>query len=175
MIKKLSITDFDKMFPIMEDSFPPDERRPYDEQKALFENGYYNVYAEFEADKVKGFIAVWNFTDFLYVEHFAVSKEYRNRGTGAKLISEVVKLYKKTLCLEVEPPEDELTRRRIGFYERNGFFLNEYPYIQPPISAGKNPVPLMIMSSEKALSEENFGKIKKVLYNEVYKCNENDY
>ena len=168
MIEKIDITEFDEMFSIMEKSFPIDEYRPYDEQKALFENEYYCVYTEKE-EKIKGFIAVWEFPEFLYIEHFAVNPDCRNQGTGAHILHEITKLYDKTACLEVEPPKDDLTKRRIGFYERNGFFLNEYPYVQPPISKGKNPVPLMIMSSGKMLSEAEFKDVKNTLYKEVYK------
>ena len=168
MIKKLEITDFDEMYLIMEKSFPSDEYRPYDEQKALFENEYYNVYIEQE-ENMQGFIAIWDFSEFLFIEHFAVNPDYRNHGIGAKMLKEVVSLFNKPACLEVEPPTGEMTKRRIGFYERNGFFLNEYPYTQPPISKGKNPVTLMIMSSGKALSETEFNNVKNTLYKEVYK------
>ena len=88
---------------------------------------------------------------------------------GAELLKEITSFYQKTICLEVEPPADEMTKRRVDFYKRNGFFLNEYPYTQPPISKGKNPVPLMIMSSGKELSEPEFHIIKEKLYCEVYK------
>ncbi len=168
MFKLITETEFEDVFNIMEKSFPLDEYRPYEEQKALLENKYYNVYAVKE-EKIKGFIAVWDFPEFLYVEHFAVNPEYRNQGIGAEILKEIITLFDKPLCLEVEPPENEITRRRIGFYERNGFHLNEYPYIQPPISAGKNPVPLMIMSSRKELSENEFNIIKETLYREVYR------
>lgn len=169
MIKKLDVTKFSEMYTIMEESFPPDERRPYEEQKALFENEYYNVYADIDNETVKGFVAMWNFREFLFIEHFAVNPDYRNQGTGAKILGEVTALYNKPACLEVEPPKDKLSKRRIGFYERNGFFLNEYPYTQPPISKGKNSVPLMIMSYGKSLSEAEFHIIKETLYREVYK------
>ena len=76
---------------------------------------------------------------------------------------------KKLICLEVELPEDELTKRRIGFYERNGFVFNEYPYMQPPISKGKSSVPLRIMTYGTAIPEETFEKMKQVLYRRVYK------
>ena len=62
-----------------------------------------------------------------------------------------------------------MKKRRIGFYERNGFFLNEYPYVQPPISQGRKPVPLMIMTSGAAISEKEFEEIRNTLYKEVYK------
>ena len=40
---------------------------------------------------------------------------------------------KRPMVLEVELPEDALTRRRIGFYERHGLVFNSYPYLQPPM------------------------------------------
>ncbi len=170
MVEKLNVSDFDGMFSIMEKSFPEDERRPYSEQKELLKNEYYNVYVEKENGSVIGFISVWGFPEFLYIEHFAVAPDYRNRGIGEKLVNYVSSLYDKTICLEVEPPEDEFAKRRIGFYERNGFFLNEYPYMQPPISKGKNPIPLMIMSKNDRLCKEKFTEVKSVLYTKVYKC-----
>ena len=72
------------------------------------------------------------------------------------------------ICLEVEFPDNEISRRRIGFYERNGFVLNNYPYIQPPISEGRNPVPLKIMTTDKGITEEQFNKIRALLYKYVY-------
>ena len=44
MIKKMKREDFDKVYAIMEQSFPPDERRPYKEQQELLENPLYSVY-----------------------------------------------------------------------------------------------------------------------------------
>lgn len=168
MFERIYVSDFDEVFSIMEKSFPFDEYRPYEEQKELFENEYYRVYVSKE-EHIKGFISVWDFPEFLYVEHFAVSPEFRNMGIGKEILEELKAHFNKTVCLEVEPPENELTKRRIGFYMRNGFFINEYPYTQPPISKGKNPVPLMIMSSGKSLSESEFHIIKETLYREVYK------
>ena len=69
-----------------------------------------------------------------------------------------------------ELPENELARRRIGFYSRNGFKLNNYPYIQPPMSAGKNPVPLLIMTTGGVLAESEFINMRDILYKNVYKC-----
>ena len=62
-----------------------------------------------------------------------------------------------------------MAKRRIAFYERNGFFLNKYDYIQPPMSKGKNPVPLLVMTSGGKVSAKRFDEIKKCLYREVYK------
>ena len=170
MIKKVEKNDFDLVYEIMEKSFPSDEIRPFDEQKELFDEARYSVYAEYETDAyIAGFIATWEFDDFVFIEHFAVSPEKRNGGIGAKILNEFTHMTDKRVCLEVEPPDDEMQKRRISFYERNGFYLNEYEYFQPPISAGKNIVPLMIMTCGGGVSKNEFENIRNVLYKEVYK------
>lgn len=168
MIEKLKKQDFDRVYAIMEQSFPSDEIRPYAEQKKLLDNPVYSIY---QTEQRNAFIAVWEFDDFVFIEHFAVGKEYRNTGLGGKMLGEFLEKQKKIVCLEVELPETELAKRRIGFYERNGFFLNEYEYFQPPISKGKNVVPLMIMTSNSKIEEDMFNKIRYTLYKEVYDYN----
>ncbi len=147
MIEKLKTQDFDTIYDLMEMSFPSDEYRTYDEQKALLNNPAYSIYVLYdESQDIKAFIAVWGFNKFAFIEHFAVNPEHRNSGIGAYILNELVKLLGKTVCLEVEPPETEMASRRIGFYKRNSFFFNEYPYMQPPISQGKKAIPLFIMT-----------------------------
>lgn len=165
MLQRINETDFPEIYRIMQASFSDDEYRPYDEQLALFEEPEYRIYY-----MPAGFLAVWEFESFIYIEHFAVDPALRNSGTGSAMLQELVKQYQKPICLEVELPEDELTRRRIGFYERNGFVFNEYPYIQPPISKGKSPVPLRIMTYKSEITREEFQKMKEILYRRVYKC-----
>ena len=43
MIEKLKIQDFDTIYDLMEMSFPSDEYRTYDEQKALLNNPGYSI------------------------------------------------------------------------------------------------------------------------------------
>ena len=165
MLQRINETNFPEIYRIMQASFSDDEYRPYDEQLALFEEPEYRIYY-----MPAGFLAVWEFESFIYIVHFAVDPALRNSGTGSAMLQELVKQYQKPICLEVELPEDELTRRRIGFYERNGFVFNEYPYIQPPISKGKSPVPLRIMTYKSEITREEFQKMKEILYRRVYKC-----
>ena len=170
MLDKLRADDFDTIYDIMKMSFPKDEYRPYDEQKALLNNPDYSIYVLHNEPKdIKAFIAVWEFDEFAFIEHFAVNPRYRNCGIGGYVLSEIVKWIGKNVCLEVEPPETEIAIRRIGFYERNGFFINEYPYVQPPISTGRKAVPLCIMTLGSKVDEDMFEQIKATLYTKVYK------
>lgn len=75
--------------------------------------------------------------------------------------------------MEVEPPVDELTTRRVAFYMRNGLNFNSYPYIQPSITKGQKPIPLFIMTSKSQIDEQTFNKIKSILYKNVYKTANN--
>lgn len=173
MIQKMRSEDFDKVYSIMEESFPIDEYRTYDEQKELLENPRYSIYVlmdseNSDADDMKAFITVYRFEDFAFVEHFAVNPAFRNKGLGAVILKEIKELLSCRICLEVELPDSDFARRRIGFYERNGFFVNDYPYIQPPISQGRQAIPLIVMTTHGAVTEEEFNVMKTTLYREVY-------
>ena len=170
IIETLNVADFPLIYIIMEKSFPEDERRPYNEQEALLRNPLYRIYIARESDEksVQGFAAVWEFDKFAFVEHLAVEPSNRNKGIGARILEMLHCSIGKKLCLEVEPPKDEMSVRRIAFYKRNHFFFNDYEYFQPPISEGKNPVQLYIMTSESEITEQEFLLIKSILYKKVY-------
>ena len=70
--------------------------------------------------------------------------------------------------MEVELPETEMAARRIGFYERNGFYYNDYFYMQPPIAEGRNAIPLRLMTTGGPLDEEEFFRMQGLLYKNVY-------
>ena len=165
MIEKLENKEFDTVYAIMEQSFPLEEYRSYAGQKALLMDPAYAIYLVKEEDNILGFGAVWQLGKWLFLEHLAVDPRFRNRGIGAKLLGF---LAEKRCCLEVELPETDLARRRIGFYQRNGFFLNDYPYVQPSLGEGRSPVPLSIMTSGSAISPEEFAQVQKLLYSRVY-------
>ena len=170
MICEMNKKEFDIIFSIMEESFPIDEYRPYDRQKMLLDNPKYKIYVlpDNENDKVKAFISIWKLDEFAFVEHFAVNPVCRNQGLGSLILTEIKGMLDCMMCLEVELPETELAKRRIEFYKRNGFYLNEYPYMQPPISKGRKPIPLQIMTTDGPVSEKRFDEIAEIIHNDVY-------
>ena len=116
MLYKIEKSQFDRIYKIMEESFPIDEHRPYLEQKKLLEKPEYAIYGAGEkAGEIRGFFAVWLLDELLFVEHFAVDAAYRNSGLGTRMLEELKILTGKRLCLEVELPEDSLTKRRVAF------------------------------------------------------------
>lgn len=171
MLQILSAEDFNAVYSLMQKSFPDDEYRTYESQRELMEKTEYKIYgAKAENGELQAIAAVWEIGELAFLEHLAVEPALRNRGAGTAVLRDLVGMLKKRLVLEVEPPINELTKRRIDFYRRNGFFLNTYPYAQPPLSEGKKPVPLFIMTYGRELNEREFENIKRVLYTDVYKC-----
>ena len=170
MLKLAEKKDFDNIFSILQESFPKDEYRTRDEQEALFDLSEYRVYLERSSAEAspRGFAAVWVLNDFCFLEHLAVDSRFRNQGIGEGLLRDLLARFDGRICLEVELPETETAIRRIGFYERCGFILNRYPYMQPAMSKGQNAVPLWIMTSWGALEQTDFFAIRDTLYEKVY-------
>lgn len=166
----LTYEDCNKVYDIMEKSFPPNERRTRIEQRQLLDNPRFKILAVKSDRDVKAFMTVWSLEDWTFVEHFAVHPKLRNEGIGKRFITEFLARCETRVCLEAElPTEGEMAKRRIGFYERNGFTLNHYPYKQPSITAGQKPVDLMIMTTGGGISEPEFLRLKEQLYKYVYK------
>ncbi len=170
MLNILKEKDFDKVYKIMFDSFPPDEIRRYEKQRALMTKTEYKIYTLCDGDsnEIKAFIATYDFEGFLFAEHFAVDGKYRNQGLGSVILKELISCTAKPICLEVELPSTPIACRRIEFYKRNGFYLNEFRYIQPAIDDGRQPIPLLIMSTGAPLTEQQFQSLKKTVYERVY-------
>lgn len=160
---------FDAVFRLMADCFPESECRPYGEQKALLREPAYRILVPEGPGDPAAFLALWEWEELRYLEHFAVRPERRGGGLGRRLLREILPRDGKPLCLEVEPPAMGMAARRIAFYEREGFFLNEFPYVQPPISAGRQAIPLRIMTHGRPVSREEFEGIRSLLYERVYR------
>lgn len=168
-LEVLTNADFDAVWNIMENSFPVEERRERRGQEGILAEPCYHFYGCKQEGVLAAFFAVWEFEEFSFIEHFAVEKSHRNGGIGAALLRQLLAEIKAPVILEVEPPEGELQSRRIAFYERNGFVINSYDYIQPAMSDQGRAIPLRIMSSPEKLGTAEYEKIRERLYRYVYR------
>lgn len=158
----------EEIWPVYEEAFPAEERRSIKQQKAIMKNPCYNLKILHSGVKTAGFIGFWDFSNFLFIEHFAFKKRFRCQGLGTKTLQKIKALFKKKIIIEVEKPETFIAKRRIKFYERLGFKLNNYDYLQPAYNKTQEPVPLLIMSYPEKMDTEDFIKIKDMLYHRVY-------
>ena len=170
-IKKIKTTD--AAYPFVEElllsAFPKQERRDVEVQRYYTDNNplfHCNVITD--KGTPIGLITFWNFTDFCYIEHFATDAAQRNKGYGEKILRTFKAQCPIPIVLEAEEPTDEMSRRRIGFYQRQGFILQDCPYLQPPYRVGDDWFPLKLMTYGEVDMEKMYGHIKGCIYKEVY-------
>lgn len=154
---------------IYTESFPPDERRDFDEVvRLLRENDDFAIALLSDEEHPIGFISYWSWSDFTYMEHFAIDSRCRGAGYGAAAMTALLEQLGKPAVLEVEKPEDDLSRRRIAFYQRLGFVLSTRPYTQPPYSPDRHSLELYLMSYGAIDLDHVFDAVVTRIHNRVY-------
>lgn len=146
-----------KLMELYESAFPAEERRPSDQMPP--DDPAFRFYAI--ADH--GLLTAWEFPGVTYVEHFAVYPETRGNGIGSSVLAEL----QGAVILEVEPPEQSTeARRRIAFYERNGFRLLDVDYMQPSYAPGLPSIPLRLMLR----GETDVDEAIRLIHSRVYRA-----
>jgi ribosomal protein S18 acetylase RimI-like enzyme len=172
MVSLLRITDphhhlLDKLFQLYEETFPVEERRDHASLKNLMSNQQMYFNAIFNENNLFGLIVYWHFDNLLFVEHFAIFPNFRDQGIGSKVIT-LLKEKQLTLVLEVEPPNTDLQKRRIGFYLQNGIYVLDVPYFQPSYVYGGVSVPMLLMCNDLLVSQRLGEEMIRKIYREVY-------
>lgn len=160
----------DQAVELYQSAFPEEERRPTKQWLQLNEeNPYFQILLIEHEGKFAGIFAYWDFSDFIYVEHFATSPLLRGKGLGRDVMESFVKRHDGVpIILEVELPKTSIALRRIGFYERQGFTIINKPYTQPPYPGQTVGLPLHIMSTDAVYASECFDQIVDIIHREVY-------
>ncbi len=156
--KRLS-GESDPLYPfawaLYEASFPIEERRAMDYHLETMAKGAFCAEVILDCDTPIGILFWWDLEHFRYVEHLATSPAVRSGGYGGKILRAFIAESDKPILLEVEHPMEELSRRRIGFYERIGFVLSVLPYRHPSYHQIKDEfVELMIMTYPRRITAE---------------------
>lgn len=164
---------FQMIWDIAEDSFPINELRTESHLHNVFTNDpnmkVYCLCDDTREAAVQAFIVVWQLEGVSFIEYFAVTSHKRGKGMGGVLLDWTLKHCGQPVILEVEPPEDTLTKRRVRFYEGHGFILNtSFDYKMPPSRDNTHPVPLRIMSYPEPLEAAGFPALRAQIYRIVY-------
>ncbi len=159
---------FKQAWNLYKSSFPSDERRTLAQERTLFGKIGHEFYATYEKWGFVGFIELWNIEEFVFIHYLAISARKRGKGYGSKILRSIIATTVVPIILEIEPPKTLDQKKRITFYQKQGFHLNTFQFIQPAYSKNKRPVSLLLMSYPKKLSRREFNKIKKTIYRQVY-------
>lgn len=153
---------YQKALALYEGSFPLHEQREASSQRAILEEDAYHFDLIFDGDIWAGILLYWDAGDFLYVEHFAILPQLRGRQYGQRAL-ELLRAKGKTVILEIDPPVDDVSIRRRGFYERAGYTANPFAHVHPPYRAGFAGHPLVVMSCPQALTQAAYSAFARYL------------
>lgn len=137
---------FKKSFLLYESAFPKNERRTLEQQITVFESEQYHFDVLIQDDALVGILCWWLFDDYRYIEHFAIYPHIRGEGVGRACLEQFIEGYDTPVVLEVDLPTDDIAKRRIVFYERQGFVLSASRYAHPSYQQGGDDVELCLMS-----------------------------
>lgn len=169
VVESVADACFAELVALYERSFPRHERREIVALIRVLGRDFMTLYQLRFNDVFAGVLILWRFGSFRYVEHFAIAEQFRSAGLGAELMNQILEEDSGPVLLEVEPDVDEMSVRRIGFYERLGFHRNDHAYTQPPYRRGELGTELLIMSYPRQLSAEVFEDFIEVVKEEVYR------
>ncbi len=151
-----------------EESFPADERRRFTDLRQLLPCPDMHLCGLVEQNQLIGFMIYWQWPETIFIEHFAVDPGQRGKQLGQRALSQLLTLDSAYFILEVELPLDDVSRRRIHFYERQGFHLNSFVYAQPPYQRGAPNIPMHLMSLPAIEHQETFTALSTLIKERVY-------
>lgn len=113
------------------DAFPADERRSAAEERRLTDSEpHFHPHAILHDGHLCGLANTWHLAGVRYIEHLAIMPSQRAHGIASDVLT-ILKGQGDPIILEVEPPETDEARRRVAFYERNGFRMLRVEYELP--------------------------------------------
>jgi GNAT superfamily N-acetyltransferase len=110
-------------------AFAPQECKPLADIFHLIEAGRYEIWGMFESGGLVGYAAIWKAPrlPLVLLDYLGVTALQRNQGLGACILGKL-KEQGRAMVVEAELPvngdaaqDNSLRRRRIAFYQRNGF------------------------------------------------------
>lgn len=148
-------------------AFRPDERREPAELNLLLDSEVFHYFLITHYGQPAGLVALWQFDTFVYLEHFAVSEQLRNKKIGERAMKLLCNNIEKPLILESEHPVNEMAERKLGFYKRQGFQILDDEYIQPAYGGDKQPVNMLLLGNTM-FSKEEIATIVSTIKSKVY-------
>lgn len=144
-------------------SFPASERRDDSLQRQVMSHPDYRLQAIMDGDEPVGVVGYFDASNFVYFENFCIVPDKRNCGYGSATLKAMTDNLDKPFILEAELPTDELTRRRIAFYKRNGMVETPYAHIQPHYRAADPDLPLVVLTYGAQITQSQYDDFRDYL------------
>ena len=161
-----------EVWALYEASFPACERWNGDDYDRAFADPLFEAAAIRFDGAFAGLLFHWKGDGFHYVEHLAVSPRLRGQGMGSRALAAFCE--GRRVILEIDPPEDERSVRRLHFYERLGFVANPHEYIHPSFRRPFQPHRLILMSRPGPLTDAEARRFADFVREQVLRYSEHE-
>lgn len=155
-----------KVWDLYEESFPEAEKRKEEDHLRAIEDPNFYPVSAWEGNDLIGLIFYWEWDAYRYLEHLAVSTTIRGQGFGSQILR-YLKDTEHTVILEIDPLTNELSVRRLQFYERAGFTLTPFRFVHLPYRLEVHPIELLILSYPKMITSTQHSDFVEFLNNRV--------
>lgn len=151
---------------LYENSFPLAERRKKEDHLRACEDDRFFPLSAWEGHELIGFMFFWEWDSYRYLEYLAVNPELRGHGFGSQMIR-YLRDTQHTIILEIDPLVNELSVRRLQFYERAGYTLTPYRFVHLPYRIEAQAQELLILSYPKMITKEQHNDFLRFVNKEV--------
>lgn len=158
---------------LYENSFPACERWDESAYDRAFDDPLFEADAIRYEGELAGILFHWRSDGFHYVEHLAISPRLRGRNLGSRALGTFCR--DKRVILEIDPPEDDISVRRLRFYERLGFAANPHNYIHPSFRKPFQHHRLVLMSRPGLLADDEARRFADFIREHVLHYSEHEH
>ncbi len=151
---------------LYEESFPVAERRKMEDHLLACTDERFFPLSAWEEGRVTGLLFFWEWEGYRYLEHLAVTPHHRGQGYGSEMLR-YLRDSEYTIILEIDPLVNELSVRRLQFYERAGFTLTPYRFVHLPYRLEAQPQELLILSYPQMITKKERNDFLRFVNEEV--------
>jgi GNAT superfamily N-acetyltransferase len=172
-INPTDTASWNSVWKLYEESFPEAERRKMDDHLRACGDDRFFPLSAWEGGALIGLMFFWEWNSYRYLEHLAISPRLQGQGYGSEILR-YLRDSEHTIILEIDPLVNELSVRRLQFYERAGFTLTPYRFVHLPYRLEVAPQELLILSYPDMITKEQHNDFLRFVNEEVIRYCERD-
>ena len=157
---------WNSVWKLYEESFPLAERRKIEDHLLATADERFFPLSVWDAGQLVGLMFFWEWDSYRYLEHLAVHPDLRGHGYGSQMLR-YLRDSEHTIILEIDPLINELSVRRLQFYERAGYTLTPYRFVHLPYRLEAQPQELLILSYPNMITKEQHNDFLRFVNEEV--------
>lgn len=152
------------------EAFPAREIRSEADHLRALDDPLYEADGIWLGEQFAGLLYFWRWGEWRYIEHLAVNPELRGRSIGSEALGAFCR--NRRVILEIDPPEDEVSIRRLHFYRRQGFVENPQHYLHPSFRRPFETHRLVLLSYPRAIENDEARAFADFVRERILRCSE---